>query len=308
MMSEASLTTPRRNGTANDAGTPAAEVDITHELVRALIETQFPMYADLDIAPASVGWDNVTYRLGEQLAVRLPRRDVAVALIVKEQRWLPSLDLPVPTPIPQGTGKPAEGYPWPWSIVPWLPGDTANHATLNASGIRRLTTALQALHRPAPRGAPTNTVRGVPLIERAYTLEPRLARLRDRLPGAVLAIWDDALAAPLCRDETWIHGDFHARNVLVANGDLVGIIDWGDMARGDPATDLAAFWLWVPDSNARRAAMRQLNHDSDTWRRARGWAFLLSIVLLDSGLVDNPEHAEMGWTGLRLLERAPDIA
>ena len=290
-----------------DPGTPSAEVLITDDLVRRLIETQFPVYRGLRIEPASVGWDNVTFRLGEELAVRLPRREIAVALIRNEQRWLPTLDLPIPIPVPVGNGNPGDGYPWPWSIVPWIEGTTANLTRLEAPGITTLTVFLECLHQRAPEDAPTNAVRGVPLHERAATLTPRLERLRDHVDRSLHAIWEDALEAPFTRDHIWIHGDFHARNVLIDRGELAAVIDWGDIARGDPATDLAAFWCWVPEGDARWQAMVRLGHDCATWRRARGWAFLFSVVMLDSGLVDHPEHAAMGRAGLDLLARHPEF-
>lgn len=288
-------------------GTPPAEFDITPDLVRRLIETQFPAHRGLAIEQTAVGWDNVTFRLGKHLAVRLPRREIAVTLIHNEQRWLPTLDLPLPIPVPVANGRPGAGYPWPWSIVPWLPGTTANHAPIDARGVAMLAEFLERLHREAPQDAPTNAVRGVPLSGRAPSLEPRLERLRGQFDASLEAIWADALAAPFTNDATWIHGDFHARNVLVDDGELMAVIDWGDMACGDPATDLAAFWCWVPAGEARWRAMARLGHDSATWRRARGWAFLFSVVMLDSGLVDHPEHAAMGRAGFDRLAQHPEF-
>ena len=290
-----------------NAGTPPAEIDVTIDLVRELVNEQFPTFANLAITPASIGWDNANFRLGDVYAVRLPRRAVAARLITREQRWLPTFDFDVPIPKPVGIGQPTRAYPWPWSIVPWFRGRTANRATIGARGMSTLARFLIQLHRDTPPDAPHNPVRGGLLADRAHSLTPRLERLGRRIGPAALDVWQDALTAPPTAKTTWIHGDFHARNVLVENGELAAVIDWGDLACGDPATDLAAFWLWVPASEARTQAMIRLDHDEATWRRARGWAFLLSVVLLDSGLVDHPEHAAMGAAGLDMLSTHPDF-
>ena len=149
-----------------------------------------------------------------------------------------------------------------------------------------------ALHVPAPDDAPRNPYRGVPLARRADTFDQRLAALAGRaapIVPRVLAIWADALAAPDDAAPTWIHGDPHPRNMLVRDGRLVAAIDWGDMARGDRASDLAAVWMLLPDRSARDRALEACHGVSaHTWRRARGWAALYGVMLLDAGLADDP--------------------
>ncbi len=294
--------------TPPEATTPKAEVEIDAGLVRALLGAQHPDLAELPIRPADTGWDNVMFRLGDQYALRLPRRTLAAKLIEHEQRWLPELvdRLPLPVPSPVRIGKPACGFPWCWSVLPWLKGKAADLAGLNSDQARPLAAFLLALHVDAPPEAPANPSRGVPLTQRADAIEARMRRLRGRsdlITGGIEQIWQAALATPVDAAPTWIHGDLHARNILVDDGAISGIIDWGDMAAGDRATDLAAIWMLLSDSAARRQAMMAYGATSAaTWRRARGWAVLFGVILLDTGLTDHPRHKTMGERTLRHLE------
>jgi len=292
-------------------GTPLAEIHIDTELVHTLLTQQHPDLADLPIRVLESGWDNVIYRVGKHLLVRLPRRAVAAALVINEQRWLPQLaqqlSLPIPTPV--RIGKPTPEYPWYWSVVPWISGTTADQAILNAEQGKVLATFLNALHVRAPADVPHNPVRGVPLMWRESAVRERMMRLQNNMLAAsreVRAVWDRALAAPLDAEDTWIHGDLHARNVLVQEGRIVAVIDWGDVAQGDRATDLAAIWMLLADRTAREIAMNAcVPTSTSTWQRARGWAVLFGITLLDTGLVDNARHAAMGDAILRRIVEGP---
>jgi aminoglycoside phosphotransferase (APT) family kinase protein len=240
-----------------NSGTPRAEVQIDEALVRALVQAQHPEFATLDILPIVSGWDNAIFRLGTEFAVRLPRRTVAAELIRHEQRWLPHVAMQVPIPSPLRIGAPGCGYPWFWSIVPWIEGEPADLAVPGPDQAVRLTGFLRALHVKAPHPAPSNPWRGVPLRNRAASLEERFRRLADRkvfMPQAILSTWRSALRAKEDAFPTWIHGDLHPRNVLTKDGNLTGIIDWGDISSGDRATDLAAVWMLFPDRIARDRA------------------------------------------------------
>ncbi len=299
------------NRNTDHPATPKAEVEIDIPLVRALLHAQHPDLADLPIAPADTGWDNAMFRLGDAYALRLPRRELAADLIRHEQRWLPELAdrLPLPVPAPIRIGVPGCGYTWHWSVVPWLDGTTADLDEPGPDQAEPLAAFLAALHRAAPSDAPKNKFRSVTLGEKAADAEDRMTRLRqktDLLTDTVNRIWETALATPIDTATTWIHGDLHARNVLVTNGAISGIVDWGDLTVGDPATDLAAIWMLLSDPNARRRAMRSYGTASnETWRRAKGWAVLLGIILLDTGLVDHPRHAVMGERTLRRIAEGP---
>jgi aminoglycoside phosphotransferase (APT) family kinase protein len=290
------------------AGTPPAEQLITERLVARLLREQHPDLAGLPLQEVDAGWDNAMFRLGDTLSVRLPRRCAAATLITHEQRWLPQLapQLTLPIPLPYRTGVPASGYPWHWSVQAWLPGVTADVSPPAVDQAIPFAAFLRSLHTPAPPDAPRNAVRGGPLAERAPFAEERLRRLSEQtrlITPQVRRIWAAALAAPMDVAPTWLHGDLHPRNVLVEHGTISGVIDWGDLTAGDPATDLAAIWMLFADAGIRRAALAAygtLSHA--TLARARGWAVHLGATLLDSGLIDNPRHARIGERTLCRLD------
>lgn len=286
--------------TPTSIGTPSAEVEIDTALVSSLLTNQHPDLAHLPIHAVDSGWDNVLFRLGDRWSVRLPRRKVAATLIEHEQTWLPVLanHLPIPVPTPYRLGKPAQGYPWQWSVSPWLTGVTADQQEPNATQAKRFAFFLRSLHRPAPANAPHNPMRGVPLVQRADSVAERMQRLARKtnwITPEIKQIWNQALNAPIDVQPTWLHGDLHARNVLVENGAITGIIDWGDITSGDVATDLAAIWILFSDQRARQQAIAAYATASEaTLQRAKGWAIFFGIVLLDAGLVDNPRNASIG--------------
>lgn len=290
-----------------NTSTPAAEVQIDASLVRTLLQTQHPQLAALDITPIDSGWDNAIFRLGPKLTVRIPRRAVAADLIRHEQAWLPNLakQVPVPIPSPVCVGAPGCGYPWFWSIVPWIEGEPADGAVLSVDQAVRLAGFLRALHAKAPDEAPLNPVRGVPLQNRAASVEERFRRLTERnilIASPIRAMWESALQAKKDVHATWIHGDLHPRNVLIHQGKITGIIDWGDISSGDRATDLAAVWMLFSDRIARSRALHEYGADDDTVLRAKGWAVLLAVFLLETGLADHPRHAAIGHATLHRLQ------
>jgi aminoglycoside phosphotransferase (APT) family kinase protein len=292
-------------------GTPAAEIEIGEPQARQLLAAQHPDLADLSIVSIASGWDNQLLRLGNHLALRFPRRQLAAQLILNEQRWLPHLKerLPLAIPAPVRIGIAQFQYPWAWSVTPWIEGEAADLAPPDANQGERLAAFFKALHKPAPADAPHNPYRSVPLSERAQVFADRLAKLHGRtaiLDRRVHALWNDALAAANDMAPTWIHGDLHPRNVLVENGRLTGVIDWGDMARGDRACDLAAVWMLLPQLESRRRAIAACPSVSDaTWRRARGWALLLAVILLSSGLVDDARMVAIAERTIARLWEGP---
>ncbi len=292
-------------------GTPPAEVEIDTALVHTLLAAQHPDLSELPLRPLEAGWDNVMLRLGDDLAVRLPRRASAAVLIEHEQRWLPEIAprLPLAVPVPLRIGMPGSGYPWRWSVLPWMQGAAADLALPNANQGSTLAKFLYALHVAAPTDAPHNPVRGVPLQQRRTVIEERMervGRLTDCITPAVREAWKQALDAPMDAAPTWIHGDLHSRNVLVEEGALSAVIDWGDMAQGDRATDLAAIWNLLPTAASRIAAIQAYGPASpETWQRARGWAVAFGVMLLDSGLVNDARLAAAGEATLRRLRDGP---
>jgi aminoglycoside phosphotransferase (APT) family kinase protein len=287
---------------------PPSEVEVTPELAWALLRDQHPDLADLPIAHAEDGWDNVMLRLGEDLALRMPRRMAGARLMLTEQAWLPVVapGLPLPAPIPLRTGLPGRGYPYRWSVVPWFDGTPSDLAPPGPDEGEALAAFLRALHRPAPDNAPTNPYRGVPLAERAEAFEAQFAEAERRRGGLgphMRRLWSEALAAPIDAPRTWFHGDLHGRNVLVKDARLAAVIDWGDMAAGDAACDLAAVWMLLPDRRARRRAIAAYGASDATWTRARGWSALMSVMLLT--ITNNPRMPAMGAAIVDRLEDGP---
>ena len=282
---------------------PAAEVEVTVEVVRRLLAEQLPELADLPVSFLANGWDNVLYRIGDELVARLPRRQVAVPLIEAEQRWLPDLarGLPIPVPEPVAIGRPGAGYPWPWSVCRHLPGesllslfDAGGQLADPVDDARDLGAFHRILHRPAAPEAPPNPFRGVPLADRHDRLLGQLDDLGDAIDrAAVDAAWDDALTAPPYDGPAlWLHGDPHPGNLLTDGATICGVIDFGDLTGGDPATDLAAGWL-VFEPEARPAYRDAAGADDATWRRARGWALCMGVAMLATSQ-DNPPYLRLG--------------
>jgi aminoglycoside phosphotransferase (APT) family kinase protein len=286
---------------------PPGEIQVDLELVEALLVQQHPNLATLPLRACEQGFDNFMFRLGESFAVRLPRSAAAARLIAHEQRWLITLSdrLPVQIPVPIRVGLPGFGYPWRWSVVPWLSGSTAETAPVAAREAPRLSAFLRALHVAAPADAPYNADRASPLASRAAAIAERMERLAgttDVITDRIREAWLKSLAAPADVQPTWIHGDLHARNVLTLDGTITGVIDWGDMTKGDPAIDLACLWMLLPDEAARDAGMRAYgSSDPSLWIRARGWAVLFGVMLLDTGLAGNARNAVMGEQILRRI-------
>ena len=287
-------------------GCPPADVLATPELVHALLLEQHPDLASSSIASVAAGWDNYTFRLGTQLAIRMPRRTQAAELVLSEQTWLPVLAprLSLAIPTPQRIGLPGCGYPWHWSIVPWFDGDCADHQQFDSTQARAFAAFLRQLHQPAPDDAPDNPARGGPLAARASLIEERLLRLRPRGPWIASALedaWQAALTAPPSVTKMWLHADLHALNVLGREHRIQAVIDWGDLTSGDPATDLASAWMLFDDRSARRALLDAYAPTEALLARARGWAVSLGATLLEAGLTNSPRHAEIGAATLRRL-------
>lgn len=275
---------------------PTPDVKISHDLIDSLVKEFFPEVAGLPIEYVASGWDNEIHRIGTDHAVRLPRRKESAPLIENEQKWLATLaeDLPLEVPVPVYSGGPAFGFPWHWSIVRWIEGVPLLHAPQPSSEvlIEQLTKFLSALHVAAPDDAPTNEVRGIPLSRRASVVAQRIDDLVSTLevvgiePAPLSKLWSELVeAAPWTGDSVWIHGDLHPGNLLVRGSRLAGVIDFGDLCAGDPATDISIAWM-ILDSADDRNSFRQQSAvgaksiDSDTWKRSRAWAINHATAIL----------------------------
>jgi aminoglycoside phosphotransferase (APT) family kinase protein len=266
------------------------EVPIDEPLVRRLLAAQFPDWAGLPIEPVEPrGTDNAIYRLGGQMAVRLPRRERTAARLEKERAWLPTLapQLPLPVPVPLAEGAPGESYPFVWAVYGWLEGE--NLAVAPVADSRRaaadLAHFLAALHAIDTAGGPPpgehNFFRGAPLAARDAAVRASIESLRDEIDGAaVTAEWERALEAPVRQGPAvWTHGDLDSRNILVADGRLNGVIDFGGLGVGDPACDVMVAWK-VFSGEARDIFRRGLSVDNATWARSRGWALSQALIAL----------------------------
>ncbi|MBO3093274.1 aminoglycoside phosphotransferase family protein [Cellulomonas dongxiuzhuiae] len=266
---------------------PKIEVDVTADLARALLAEQHPDLAHLRLHGRTFGWDNLTWRLGDHLALRFPVREMSALLVEHEQRWLPVLAprLPVPVPVPVRDGAPGLGYPWVWSVVPWLGGEVvaATEPSTRTTWAAELAGALASLHVPAPADAPVSLHRGVAPATRDDVVS---GRLTADLPhaDALRTAWRAGVAAPPWRGPAlWVHGDPHPGNLVTADGHLTGLLDFGDLCSGDPASDLATAWMTFDTAGraafvARTQAARAW--DDATWVRARAWAAAMVPVLL----------------------------
>lgn len=279
---------------------PAAEIEIASDVVAALVQDQHPDLVG-ELRLVAHGWDNVIFRLGEDLAVRLPRRAVAVPLIEHEQRWLTELAsrLPAPIPVPVRCGVPSTAYGWPWSITQWFAGVPLSRIPPRDRRpyAEPLGTFLARLHTPAPPGAPGNPVRGIPLAGRSAVLLRQLESVALPRPDQLRRLWDRLVATPAWSGPPlWLHGDPHPGNVLVHENAVAAVIDFGDLTAGDPATDLALAWLAF-DSAARDRLRAAYAHervlDDNTWTRARGWALCLGVALVANS-DDEPVLAAVG--------------
>jgi aminoglycoside phosphotransferase (APT) family kinase protein len=265
----------------------ADELVTDDALVRRLLAAQFPSWAELPIeALPAGGTDNAIYRLGEELSVRLPRRrEWAPGSLDKEFEWLPKLarflPLSVPTPVARGT--PGEGYPHQWAVYDWLDGEDATSAPFDLPRAAvDLGELLAALRRIDPAGGPPPSGRGGPLRPHDLAMRARIAALGDSIDAhAATDAWEHALAAPDWHGPpVWIHGDLDARNLLVRDGLITGVLDWACLCIGDPACDVKVAWA-VLDAETRPIFRELLEVDDATWARARGWALSQAIGALE---------------------------
>lgn len=290
---------------------PAAEVDVDAHLVRRLLRDQHPDLADRRLTRIGTGFDNAVYRLGSDLTVRVPRRELGARLLGTELRWVPELapGLPLPVPTPVRAGDPTEFYPWPWAVCVHVPGRPPGAtAFTGVAGMRAalaLAAFLGALHVPAPSDAPRSPLRGVPLALRNDSVARALASAPVAQRSRIERGWEDALRVPLHEGPgLWLHGDLHGLNVLAVRGRISGILDFGDLCAGDPATDLACGWLLL-DQQGRQRMREVLAVGDAAWARARGWALFFGLMFLAHS-ADSPLNAAIGRRTLsQVLDQGP---
>ncbi|WP_335939587.1 aminoglycoside phosphotransferase family protein [Streptomyces sp. PTD5-9] len=268
---------------------PDGRAGIDAALVKRLIADQFPRWGHLPVVPVAVdGWDNRTYRLGDDMAVRLPTAAGYAPAVGKECDWLPRLApaLPVPVPTVLAKGAPGAEYPYPWSVRGWLPGETASPERVDdmtrfATGVAGFILALQRCDsRGGPPAGAHSGYRGASPAH--YDDETRrcLAALSGRIDTVrATETWQAALDAEWRGTPVWFHGDVGGNNLLVTDGRLSAVIDFGTSGIGDPACDLVIAWTMLRDES-REAFRHAVGQDDGTWARARGWALWKSLLTL----------------------------
>jgi aminoglycoside phosphotransferase (APT) family kinase protein len=279
----------------------ADEVDLDTDRVGRMIARRFPLWAGLPLEPVpSPGTDNVMLRLGHDLVVRLPRHPGALPGLETERRWLPRVApaLPVDVPVPLAEGEPDEGYPYPWTVCRWLPGTNPEPASGSRECAVELAEFLRALRSvPVPVLAPDDAspprpYRGGPLGARrtdTLTAIDACAGLLDI--GVVRAVWDEVARVPEgTGPSVWLHSDLQPGNLLVRDGRLTGVLDFGGLGVGDGAADLAPAWS-VLRPEARGAFRAALGEDEATWARGRAWALSIALVALPYYVESNPALA-----------------
>lgn len=272
---------------------------IDQALVRRLIASQFPQWAELRVRPVALdGWDNRTFRLGEALSVRLPSAAHYALQVEKEQRYLPRLapHLPLPIPTPVAMGRPDADYQWPWSVYRWIDGEpaTVGHVDDMEAFAATLADFLNALRRVDGQNGPPpgahNFHRGGSL--RVYDNETRqaIAALRSRINvDAATAAWEAALSADWHGPSVWVHGDVAAGNLLLREGTLSAVIDFGSSAVGDPACDLSIAWTFF-SGKGRAMFQRLVDADDAMWRRGLGWTLWKALIVCAGLLYESKQN------------------
>ena len=290
--------------------------EITAELVVRLLAAQFPEWADLPVTPVEHdGWDNTTFRLGDEMSVRLPSGDSYTAQVDKEHRWLPYLAprLPLPIPQPLAKGAPSEVFPRPWSVYRWLEGEPATVDRI--ADLERFATDLagflDALYRidsvEEVAAGPHSHLRGAPVAVLDDQTRAAIAAAGSQIDGnAARAAWERALETTFDAQPVWVHGDVVPSNLLVAGGELAAVIDFGCCAVGDPACDMAVAWMLF-SGKSRRTFRETLGVDDATWERGRGWALWKALIEIHHGRAHDAGAAQPGWKRMGWTKSAPDL-
>ncbi len=263
--------------------------EIVEELAQSLIASQFPAWSHLPLKKIdSAGTDNSMYRLGDEMAVRFPVSVSAAEQVAKEQSWLPKLSsFAVAIPVIIGAGRPTNEFPLPWSVVNWIEGKDAASDVISdwltmADDLGQFVRAFRGQNiSGAPAAGKHNGFRGTALINLDQVARNAMNALEDIFDKAcLLKIWEQALGVePWAGSPVWIHGDIHAANIVVQNGSIAGIIDFGLMGVGDPACDLALAWSLLP-THARDVFRTAANVDEPTWQRGKGWGLYIGVIAL----------------------------
>jgi aminoglycoside phosphotransferase (APT) family kinase protein len=283
--------------TNRDAKLKSGKFPVDVPLVGRLIAQQFPQWADLPISPVAMdGWDNWTFHLGDRMKVRLPSAEGYAEQAEKESHWLPRLapHLPVDVPVPITVGAPDETFPWMWSVYQWIDGEPVTRGIDKLALAKDVAGFLNALMTidtaDGPPPGPHSYLRGADPME-AYGAEARrfVDALADRIDTNAAHAVLDVAAESRVATPVWAHGDVAVGNLLVRDGRLSAVIDFGCCAVGDPSCDLVLAWTFLEGES--RAAFRSLvDVDEATWARGRAWALWKAALLASTNQVTHPEE------------------
>lgn len=283
-----------------DLGPRPARMTVDADMVRSLVDEQFPDWSHLPVTPVPQGgWDNWTFHLGDSMLVRLPSAAEYALAVEKERRWLPELARRLPLPIPsvRGSGVPSGDYPYSWSIYGWLDGDRSSVDRIAdpmqfALDLAAFVSALRAVDATdGPRPGIHNWFRGATLRTYDESTQGSLVELDGTLDVALAAeIWTTALSSQWDGVDVWFHGDLAEGNLLVDDGRLAAVIDFGTCGVGDPSCDLAIAWTMLDDPG-RHAFRDRLGIADATWARGRGWALWKSLSRYAGALEDDVDDA-----------------
>ncbi|MCX6994702.1 MAG: aminoglycoside phosphotransferase family protein [Chlamydiae bacterium] len=289
----------------NDSSMTNAKLMIDDTLVRRLVAAQFPEWEGLPVTPvARSGWDNKTFHLGEHMLVRMPSSGDYAMQVEKEHKWLPKLApfLPLPIPVPLAIGEPGHGYPFRWSIYRWLDGDTAASAHIDdlcefATSLAQFLTALEYIDPTGgPFPGPHSFYRGGSLTNYDAETRQAIAALKNKIDvSAATEVWEFALGSTWNRSPVWVHGDVSVGNLLVQEGKLSGVIDFGQLTIGDPACDLAIAWTLF-EGKSREAFRASLTLDPGTWARGRAWTLWKALIIASGLTGTNAIEGEQCWS------------
>jgi aminoglycoside phosphotransferase (APT) family kinase protein len=289
----------------------ADEADLTDELVRLLLDSQMPAYAELPLTVVEPwGTDNGIWRLGDEFVVRLPRIGRAMYQLDLEAMWLPRLrhHLPITIPQPVAVGAPGHGYPYQWAVHRWVPGEPASYDRMTRPErfAADLATVVRALQAAPAEGAPPAHNRARPLCEYDDSTRAAIEQASSLIDADLaLEVWEGALAArPHSGAPVWVHGDLEG-NCLLTDGGLSGIVDWGLACAGDPAVDVQVVWSPLFDDRSRALFVDALEVDDDTLARSRGAAINQACAALPYYLDTYPLIVERSWHKLTQLGVGP---
>lgn len=264
------------------------DIHIDENMIPNLLSDQAPHLASLQVKHLrSSGTDNVLFRLGDRLVLRLPRREPAAVLLQKELEWLPHLNgLYLRVPVLVARGYANFGFKCEFGVFEWIDGQIASPKNISdpvtsASALAEFLKTLQLKDiTGAPPAGTQNNRRGISLEGLSNKTVAAIDILADEIDAAgARKLWEAACAETCRESPVWLHGDLKADNLIADDGRLMGVIDWGLSAVGDPAADHAAAWSWV-DPIARGAFREALGLEESDWLRAKGWALYGAVIAL----------------------------